>query len=43
MKNHEEQKGLSLRVRKLGMGERVGKGGSGGKAGESEVLVGTHW
>lgn len=40
MKNHEEQKGLSLRVRKLGMGERVRKGGSGSKAGESEVLVG---
>lgn len=43
MKNREEAKGLSLIVKELGKGERMGKGGSGSKAGEIEVLVGPCW
>lgn len=43
MKNLEEPKRLSLIVKELGKGERMGKGGSGSKAGESEFLVGPHW
>lgn len=42
MKSCEEPKGLRLIVKKLGKAERIRKGRSGSKAGESKVVVRPH-